>query len=116
MELYGTKEPPPYNLTNVRANIHIMHGTTDWLTPSRVSILYYNIVYLHNNSKNSMKFVWILKINSFFPQNVPLLAKAMGRYPIAISKFPGYNHIDFAYGSNLDMVHRKMFKVEKLVY
>lgn len=47
-------------------------------------------------------------------QNVPLLASAMGRYPVAISKFPGYNHIDFAYGANLDMVHRKIFKVQKL--
>ncbi|XP_055300714.1 lipase 1-like [Sitodiplosis mosellana] len=83
MQIYGTPEPPEYDLSKVRANIHIMHGTNDWLTPS---------------------------------DNVPILANAMGRYPVAISKFPGYNHIDFAYGSNLDMVHRKIFKVQKLFY
>lgn len=37
MKVYGTPEPPPYNLKNVRTNIHIMHGTNDWLTPSIVS-------------------------------------------------------------------------------
>lgn len=37
MQLYGTPEPPPYDLSKVRANIHIMHGTNDWLTPSDVS-------------------------------------------------------------------------------
>lgn len=37
MKMYGTPEPPPYDLSNVRANIHIMHGTNDWLTPSIVS-------------------------------------------------------------------------------
>lgn len=37
MQIYGSPEPPAYNLTNVRANVHLMHGTNDWLTPSDVS-------------------------------------------------------------------------------
>lgn len=39
MQIYGTPEPPPYDLSKVRANIHIMHGTNDWLTPSVVSLI-----------------------------------------------------------------------------
>lgn len=38
MRIYGAAEPPLYNLSNVRANIHIMHGLNDWLTPSDVRI------------------------------------------------------------------------------
>lgn len=34
--LYNSPNPPEYNLSNVRANIHLMYGTNDWLTPSEV--------------------------------------------------------------------------------
>lgn len=36
MRLYNSPNPPEYNLSNVRANIHLMYGTNDWLTPSEV--------------------------------------------------------------------------------
>lgn len=108
MKVYGTSEPPPYNLSNVRTNVHLMHGTNDWLTPSNVS---WKFVFASNSiGKKKNYSIWCPI------QNVPLLANALGRYPITISKFPGYNHIDFAYGSNLDMVHRKILKVQKIFY
>lgn len=37
MRIYNSPNPPEYNLTNVRAKIHLMYGTNDWLTPSEVS-------------------------------------------------------------------------------
>lgn len=38
MKIYGTPEPPQYDLSKVRTNIHLLHGTNDWLTPSDVSL------------------------------------------------------------------------------
>lgn len=39
MKIYGTPDPPEYNMTNIRTNIHLLHGTNDWLTPSSVSLI-----------------------------------------------------------------------------
>ncbi|XP_031637603.1 gastric triacylglycerol lipase-like [Contarinia nasturtii] len=83
LKIYGTPKPPEYNLTNVRAKVHILQGANDLLTQT---------------------------------ENVPLLAKAMGCYPVAISHVPGFNHIDFIFGSNLDKIHKKIFKVSKIFY
>lgn len=57
MQLYGTPEPPPYDLSKVRANIHIMHGTNDWLTPSIVSLIFYPIRDKQNYLKNFQRFL-----------------------------------------------------------
>lgn len=35
MQIYGSTEPPKYNLTNVRANIHMLYGTTDLISPAQ---------------------------------------------------------------------------------
>lgn len=37
MMIYGTVEPPLYNLSNVQANIHMLYGTHDAITPATVS-------------------------------------------------------------------------------
>lgn len=56
MKIYGTPEPPPYDLSKVRTNIHLLHGTNDWLTPSSVSF--------ESKPFDSLKmFVWFQKKN-----------------------------------------------------
>lgn len=37
MKIYGTPEPPEYDLSKVRTSIHLLYGTNDWLSPSEVS-------------------------------------------------------------------------------
>lgn len=45
-----------------------------------------------------------------------LLNKLRKGVVIAISRINGFNHIDFTYGRNLDIVNRKLFKVLNLFY
>lgn len=38
MEEYGTKYPPPYNLTTVSAPVVLFWGDNDWLASPKVTI------------------------------------------------------------------------------
>lgn len=40
MKIYGTPEPPEYDLSKVRTSIHLLYGTNDWLSPSEVSFFF----------------------------------------------------------------------------
>lgn len=44
MKIYGTPEPPEYDLSKVRTSIHLLYGTNDWLSPSEVSHFYGKII------------------------------------------------------------------------
>lgn len=37
MELYGSQEPPEYDLSKITAKIHILYGTNDKIAPAEVS-------------------------------------------------------------------------------
>lgn len=39
MEMYGSKQPPEYDLSKITANIHILYGTNDRIAPAEVSIV-----------------------------------------------------------------------------
>lgn len=105
MELYGNEVAPEYDLSRVTAKIHILYGTYDRLASVEVSFF---------------DLDWYRFFNNFFCfqlfQNIPLLMEKLGSSVVAISKFPGYNHIDFTYGRSLKMVHRKLLKVLNRFY
>lgn len=44
-------------------------------------------------------------------QNIPFVLEKLGRNVIALSKFHGFNHIDFTYGRDLKIVHRKILRI-----
>lgn len=104
MEMYGSEQAPEYELSKISANIHILYGTNDRIAPSEVS----------PQKRVSNDFNWNNLLNiALLLQNIPLLADKLNSSLVTISKFPGYNHIDFTYGRNLKMVHKKMIKVLK---
>lgn len=39
MEMYGSQQPPEYDLSKITANIHILYGTNDRIAPAEVSLL-----------------------------------------------------------------------------
>lgn len=51
------------------------------------------------------------KFSLLIPQNIPFVLEKLGENVVALSKFHGYNHIDFAYGKNLKHVHRKILRI-----
>lgn len=38
MMLYGSHQPPDYNLSNIRTKVHIIYGTNDHLVKSEVCV------------------------------------------------------------------------------
>lgn len=37
MKLYGTQEPPEYNLSNINTKIHLMYGSNDYVVRMEVN-------------------------------------------------------------------------------
>lgn len=110
MELYGSEEAPEYDLSRITAKIHILYGTNDRIASIQVSYFFFWLVYL---------MIWWMVLIFFFAmsfQNIPLLVDKLGPSLVAISKFPGYNHIDFTYGRSLKKVHKKLLKVLNRFY
>lgn len=40
MILYGSVQPPEYNLTNIRTKVHVIYGTNDYLVKAEVCNFY----------------------------------------------------------------------------
>lgn len=39
MEMYGSQEPPEYDLSKITTKIHILYGTNDRIAPPEVRLL-----------------------------------------------------------------------------
>lgn len=39
MILYGSQQPPEYNLSNIRTKVHIIYGTNDYLVKAEVRVI-----------------------------------------------------------------------------
>lgn len=54
-----------------------------------------------------MNFYYFYILISF--QNIPLIVEKLTSSNVILSKFPGYNHIDFTYGRNLKQVNKILY-------
>lgn len=102
LKRYSAINPPEYNLSNVRTNIHLMHGTNDLFAMNKVRKTFIE-------KKNAI--IMLVHMYIYF-QNFPLLIKKLENAKIYDRTFIGFNHFDFP-GPLTAKVQDVILKLEK---